>query len=133
MTLVALHASPSTLGQQETRPNDEALAKELDTIRSHAGEWAGVTVHSSVTAGENVPDTIVNRANAERPDLVVLGTRGLGLDPVERLGSVSLAVLDKLEGPALLVPPAVWRAFAEERRPRVANDPPRLDQAGHNL
>jgi nucleotide-binding universal stress UspA family protein len=132
MTLVALHACPSALGQKETAANDDALAKELDAIRSYAGEWAGVSVRSSVSAGENVPDTIVRQANTERPDLVVLGTRGLGLDPVERLGSVSLAVLDRLEGPALLVPPAVWRAFAEERRPRAANDPPRLDQAGHS-
>jgi nucleotide-binding universal stress UspA family protein len=129
---MALHACPSTLGRRDTALNDEALSRELDAIRSHAGDWAGVSVQSSVTEGENVPDTIVSHAYTERPDLVVLGTRGLGLDPVERLGSVSLAVLETLEGPALLVPPAVWRAFAEERRPRDTNEAPRLDQAGHN-
>jgi nucleotide-binding universal stress UspA family protein len=44
--------------------------------------------------------------------LVVMGTRGLGLDPVGRLGSVTASAIQALAVPTLLVPPAVWKGFA---------------------
>ena len=52
---------------------------------------------------------IAGRARDSAADLVVLGTRGLGLTETSGLGSVSAAIVASLSLPILLVPPAVWR------------------------
>ena len=88
-----------------------ALDDELRRLREVAGRWAGVAIHGAVIAGSDVPEAIAGYAREYRPDLVVVGTRGLGLDAVGRLGSVSLGISRGSDVPLLLVPPAVWKAY----------------------
>ena len=64
--------------------------------------------------GDDAARTIVEEAKSSEADLVVLGTRGLGLDRAQRIGSVSASVSRTTELPLLLVPPAVWQEYAAE-------------------
>ncbi len=89
-----------------------SVDRELELLGQDAGDWAGVTVRGLTEQSTDAAQTIIDRAFSERSDLVVLGTRGLGLDEMARLGSVSAAVSTRLGLPLLLVPPAVWRAHA---------------------
>jgi nucleotide-binding universal stress UspA family protein len=90
-----------------------ALEAELDRVRQDAGSWAGVEIHGVTVASTDVAGAITDRANADDVDLIVLGTRGLGLDGAERrLGSVSADVGRRVDAPILLVPPAVGRGIA---------------------
>ncbi len=110
-TLIALHVDTA----DEDAGNVEAptsVDREIGRLRRDAGDWAGVTVRGLAERSTDAAQTIIDRAVGQRADLVVLGTRGLGLDEVARLGSVSAAVSTRLELPLLLVPPAVWRAHA---------------------
>jgi nucleotide-binding universal stress UspA family protein len=90
------------------------LEAELDRVRRDAGSWAGVAVAGVTIRSDDIASAIADRARDERADLIVLGTRGLGLDAVGRLGSVSEAVTRRVDVPVLLVPPAVWTALREE-------------------
>jgi nucleotide-binding universal stress UspA family protein len=110
-TVIALHVDTA----DEDAGNVGALTsvdRELGRLRRDAGDWAGVTVRGLAERSTDAAQTIIDRAVGQRADLVVLGTRGLGLDEVARLGSVSAALSTRLELPLLLVPPAVWRAHA---------------------
>jgi nucleotide-binding universal stress UspA family protein len=89
-----------------------ALEAELDRVRQDAGSWAGVEIHGVTVASTDAAGAIADRANADDVDLIVLGTRGLGLDGAARLGSVSADVSRRVDMPVLLVPPAVWRGIA---------------------
>jgi nucleotide-binding universal stress UspA family protein len=66
-----------------------------------------------VVTSNDVVGAIAGHASEHSSDLVVLGTRGLGLDAVGRLGSVSLGVTNRIAIPVLLVPPAVWISYAK--------------------
>jgi len=77
-------------------------------VRREAGTWAGVSMQSETIPSDDVVETIADRAREEHVDLVVLGTRGAGRDRAGRLGSVSDAVMRRVDAPVLLVPPAVW-------------------------
>ena len=88
----------------------QQLDDELNLLRRDAGTWASVAIEGNVIAANDVPEAIAEYARDHQVDLVVLGTRGLGLDGVGRIGSVSLAVSRQLDIPLLLVPPAVWNA-----------------------
>lgn len=90
----------------------QALERELDRIRGDAGRWAGVSIDEAVIHRDDVAPAIAGFADQRRADLVVVGTRGLGLDTVGRLGSVSAELLRLLRTPLLLVPPAVWIGHA---------------------
>jgi nucleotide-binding universal stress UspA family protein len=88
-----------------------SVDRELERLRRDAGKWAGVTVRGIDTArSANAAQTIVDYTADLDADLVVVGTRGLGLDEAARLGSVSASLATRLQTPLLLVPPAVWRA-----------------------
>jgi nucleotide-binding universal stress UspA family protein len=89
-----------------------SVGRELEILRQDAGDWAGVTVQGLSKRSSDATQAIADYAADQRADLVVLGTRGLGLDDVARLGSVSASVTTRLQLPILLVPPAVWRAHA---------------------
>jgi nucleotide-binding universal stress UspA family protein len=105
--LTALHvqaASPAT--------PSPFVERELAFVREAGGSWAGVSVHGDTVLNANVTGGIADFVAARRPDLVVLGTRGLGLDPIGRLGSVAASVAQSIDVPTLLVPPAVWMANA---------------------
>jgi nucleotide-binding universal stress UspA family protein len=97
---------------------DEASAtssfdRELERVRESAGSWAGLEVEGiTLRTGSGPAGAIVECANERRSDLVVVGTRGLGLDDRTRLGSVSAAVIELAEVNVLLVPPSVWQAHA---------------------
>jgi nucleotide-binding universal stress UspA family protein len=87
--------------------------RELESVRQSAGSWAGVEIRGITTRGESGPaNAIAECARTRGSDLVVLGTRGLGLDDMRRLGSVSAAVIELAQADVLLVPPAVWQAYA---------------------
>jgi len=92
-----------------------ALDNELNEARRAAGNWAGLTIVGETISGSDVARAIAAHAVEHEADLVVLGTRGLGLDPIGRLGSVSAAVTRQVRTPVLLVPPAVWIAHAPSR------------------
>jgi nucleotide-binding universal stress UspA family protein len=90
----------------------QALDAELSRLRQDAGTWASVDITGVLRSGSDVPAAIADYAAETGSDLVVLGTRGLGLDGVGRLGSVSLDVARQATVPILLVPPAVWTAYS---------------------
>jgi nucleotide-binding universal stress UspA family protein len=101
------------------RAGDGALQKrkslndELNRLRGDAGSWADVAIAGEVVVSNDVVAAIAGHASEHHSDLVVLGTRGLGLDAVGRLGSVSLGVTNRIAIPVLLVPPAVWTSYAK--------------------
>ena len=103
---------------QSTQRDESSSARKLDgelkRIHRDAGEWASVTIEEATAINPSAAAGIAEYANANRADLVVLGTRGLGLDGTKRLGSVSAAVTLQLELPTLLVPLAVWAAHSSE-------------------
>ena len=110
-TLTVLHVD--TLDEDAgnaTTPT--SVGRELEILRQDAGDWAGVTVKGLSERSSDATQAIADYAVDQSADLVVLGTRGLGLDDVARLGSVSASVTTRLQLPILLVPPAVWRAHA---------------------
>jgi universal stress protein E len=105
--LTALHVQP--LSSIAPSPFVE---QELAFIRESGGAWSGVSVQGETLSNSNVSEGIASFVTSHRPDLVVLGTRGLGLDPVGRLGSVAASVAHSIDVPTLLVPPALWSAHA---------------------
>jgi nucleotide-binding universal stress UspA family protein len=111
-TLTALHVHTSALSTRADSIRSGELDRQLNRVRQEAGDWAGVSIESAATISEAPAAGIAEYASEHRADLVVLGTRGLGLDAIGRLGSVSAAVTQQLAVPALLVPPAVWTAYA---------------------
>jgi nucleotide-binding universal stress UspA family protein len=109
-TLFALHID--SVGRTDDADSSVAVRRELDMLEPGARDWAGVDVRAIATHGADVAETIARHADDQRADLVVVGTRGLGADEAVRLGSVSAALVQRLELPMLLVPPGVWRAYA---------------------
>src|SRR5262249_51250434 len=79
-----------------------------------AGDWAGVSARGIVRTATDVPRAISDCAIAQRTNLVVIGTRGLGLDGADRVGSVAAALLRDPHSATLVVPPGVWREHAKE-------------------
>jgi nucleotide-binding universal stress UspA family protein len=106
--LIAIHVDDATRGARRGAPAKPPLDAEVDQVRREAGTWSGVTMQSETIPSDDVVETIADRAREEHVDLVVLGTRGAGRDRAGRLGSVSDAVMRRVDTPVLLVPPAVW-------------------------
>ena len=112
--LAALHVdrSPGPGGGSPTsRPE---LGRMIERVRHDAGSWAGAAIESVTTENPDAAAGISNYAMTIGADLVVLGTRGLGVDDVGRLGSVAASVMKQLDTPVLLVPPAVWTESARQ-------------------
>jgi universal stress protein E len=105
--LTALHVQPAS---SATPP--PFMEKELAIIREAGGTWSGISIHSETISNTNVAEGIASFVTRHHPDLVVLGTRGLGLDQVGRLGSVAASVAPSIDIPTLLVPPALWMEYA---------------------
>lgn len=101
-TMLVLHVG------REAGDRAAALDRELERIRGDAGGWANVLIEAITASGDDPAPTIADSAASRGADLIVLGTRGLGLDRTGRLGSVSAAVVRQAGVPVLLVPPAVW-------------------------
>jgi nucleotide-binding universal stress UspA family protein len=106
--LTAMYVDDPARVATATPSAEEALTEELDRVRKKAGTWAGVAIAGVAIARADVPGAIADRARDDDADLIVLGTRGLGLDGVGRLGSVSAEVTRRVDAPVLLVPPAIW-------------------------
>jgi len=115
-----MYVDRSEGGKQRGGGTIPELEAELNGVRAEAGRWAGVGIESITIVASDVADAIAERAREGRADLIVLGTRGQGLDAVGRLGSVSGAVIRSVDAPVLLVPPAVWASFVTPNsgRPR---------------
>jgi nucleotide-binding universal stress UspA family protein len=111
VTLTALHVQQS--GTSPSVP-PRAIEAELDHVRQEANTWAGVSITGATTVSANVAQGIVGYVGDSAPDLVVMGTRGLGLDAIGRLGSVAASVMKVVDAPVLLVPPAVWMEHARK-------------------
>lgn len=78
----------------------ESARKMLD---SKKGEIAGVPVRTKVAVGYP-PDRIIEAAEEERADLIVIGSVGLtGFSRLRALGSVSRAVSERARCPVLIV------------------------------
>src|SRR5690348_6406028 len=107
VSLTALYVDRSDAAPSGALTN-RALEDAVDRLRDDAGGWASVAIHAHTTFDAHVPNAIAEYAIEHHSDLVVLGTRGVGLDDVGRLGSVSLEVSRRLDIPLLLVPPAMW-------------------------
>jgi nucleotide-binding universal stress UspA family protein len=112
-TLTALLVDRSAPGGTSGSRQRQVLGEQLDSLRQDAGTWASVAIEGVVVSGSDVPSVIAEYSREHHADLVVLGTRGLGSDPVGRLGSISLGVGRQVDLPILLVPPAVWRSLSE--------------------
>jgi nucleotide-binding universal stress UspA family protein len=113
--LTAMYVERSDGAEQRRESGTPELDAELELVRGEAGGWAGVAIRSVTIASSDVAGAIADRAREGRADLIVLGTRGQGLDAVGRLGSVSEAVTRRVEAPVLLVPPAVWASFIKQQ------------------
>ena len=109
--LTAMYVKPARSAMKGGGTRTPGLDVELDHLRGQAGSWAGVDIEGVTIASGDVVDAIVNQARETRAGLIVLGTRGQGLDAVGRLGSVSEAVIRGADAPVLFVPPAVWQEF----------------------
>lgn len=109
--LTALHVRSSARDANGNSLGSPELDKQLERVHQEASSWGGISIESAVTVNP-VPEVgIAEYAIDHRADLIVLGTRGLGTEPIGRLGSVSAAVMQRLEIPTLLVPPAVWTVY----------------------
>jgi len=102
-------------GPSGSEQHVQALDDTLSVLRREAGSWAGVGINGAVTPNSSPAVAIVDYARAHQAELVVMGTRGRGLDSAPRVGSTSLEVTRRLDIPTLLVPPAVWEAHGGGR------------------
>lgn len=110
--LTALHVHSDDESADRARWKRE-VDHELDILRRAAGDWAGVEVSGMMTTADDVVSAITQQATSLDAELLVLGTRGR--NPQKGvLGSVSAAVLGRVQAPVLLVPPAVWRDYARD-------------------
>ena len=105
--LTALHVAPGSV-PATAASTPRAIENELELVRTAGGSWAGVSIEGETIGDDSAMRGITTYVRDHAPDLVVMGTRGLGLDGVGRLGSVSASVSGATATPTLLVPPAVW-------------------------
>lgn len=113
-SLTAFHVRRASDASPGDAAREATLDSELAVAHDHGGGWAGVAMEGRTTTSDDAARAIVEAAVESDADLVVLGTRGLGLDGAARMGSVSASVSATTELPLLLVPPAVWKAYAAE-------------------
>lgn len=109
--LTALHVTSSTNRSSTPAGIERAVAD----VREAAGTWAGVSIRSEAVADADVAHGIASYVATHAPDLIAMGTRGLGTDQLGRLGSIAAAVTARSETPVLLVPPAMWMAYSQAR------------------
>lgn len=96
--LTALHVAPDPAGSAE------ALSDAIRWAQTYGGPEARVDIRQEAVAGENVADVILRRAEAEQPDLLVIGSRTRTVNEAD-LGEVATLVARSTPCPLLLVPP----------------------------
>jgi nucleotide-binding universal stress UspA family protein len=74
----------------------------VDGLASSLREMGVLVVEGEVIAGPAV-NVIIGAVETHRPDILVLGARGQSLWPGTQLGSVSMAVTQRVECPVLVV------------------------------
>ncbi|MCW1970081.1 MAG: universal stress protein [Anaerolineae bacterium] len=106
VVLHAFHALPEHLGE----PNySQAMYRTLDQASAvtdkavAALQAAGITQLESEYVEGSPVDVILNAVNVRRPDVLVLGSRGLGTWKGAILGSVSSAIVQRCECPVLVI------------------------------
>ncbi|HET9986231.1 MAG TPA: universal stress protein [Longimicrobiales bacterium] len=114
--LVALHVAPAA-HEADGEGDTAALEREVALVRDRVAGFAGVEVQQALEFGDDPAASILQRAAADRSDLIVLGTHGHPAGTEHGLGSVSSAVVQRATTPVLLVSPAVWRELAAEPLP----------------
>lgn len=113
-TLIALHVDNESRTDAEHAEACALAEQRIGKLREDAGSWAGIEIDYEVVRSPNVAAAIAEFATSEKADLVVMGTRGVGLDDSPRLGSISSAVSEQLKLPLLLIPPAMWLQLTAE-------------------
>ncbi len=87
----------------EVGPNDVEQYRGIVDRAVRAAEGAGVTSVTGICLEGVIVDEIIAHIEAHRPDLLVLGSRGLSTAKRLLLGSVSDAVLHHSNCPVLVV------------------------------
>jgi nucleotide-binding universal stress UspA family protein len=113
--LTVLHVAKRDADMNDLAHVSETLERQLESLREDAGSWANVVVESDIITGDDIPESVARYAAEHGAQLVVLGTRGLGLDDVGRVGSVAGAAARASKVPVLLVPPAIWLELGQIR------------------
>ena len=112
--LTALHVSRATTAA-DLRVMPANLEHEIAHVRSVAGSWAGVSVRAKNILDDDPARGIASFIAEHEPDLVVMGTKGMGQGAAGPLGSVAAMTASRIDVSILLVPPAVWSASATPR------------------
>ncbi len=115
--LIVVYVDVTPAGPERHAVLTQEVERRIAKLRIDAGVWAGVGIEHVVLEGKDVAGTITKYVMQNDIDLVVLGTRGVGLDRERRLGSVSARVCEGVTKPVLLVPPAVWQAYIQSDTP----------------
>ena len=82
----------------------QMLSEKKKKYESDVSSSADIKTQVVVSNGLSVSDIIIDFANKEKADLIVLGNVGLsGMSKVKALGSVSRAIIEKSVCPVLVV------------------------------
>jgi nucleotide-binding universal stress UspA family protein len=117
LTLISVAVPPRRLGWPYfvPYPTDEQLAREAQEAADRAAALvpADVPVSTVVRSGP-AAQAILERAEQGEHDLVVMGSRGLGMSGSLLLRSVSRAVLERSRVPVLVYPARAGRGQRAE-------------------
>jgi nucleotide-binding universal stress UspA family protein len=82
----------------------QMLSEKKKKYESDVSGIADIKTQVVISSGLSIADTIIDFANKENPDLIVLGNVGLGgISKVKALGSVSRAIVERSTWPILIV------------------------------
>ena len=103
--VVASVARPRRDGAPATSPGDWRRELEQQIREDFAGDLtdAGMAFDAVALRGPNVADALLQAAQDERTDIVVVGARGLGGFTGLRIGGVALKTLHRADRPVVLV------------------------------
>jgi len=115
VTLTTLYVTTRDASTAQLDALRRSLERQVDDLRGDAGMWANVVVRIDVINGDRVDEAVVRYAAEHDAGLIVVGTRGLGLDTIGRVGSVAGSIAGTTTIPTLLVPPAIWLELGRVR------------------
>ncbi len=92
-----------TVNLEETEK--DTLERFLQSLREYMRECGMADVAISYNIAPGVPeDEIISYCNAYNPDLVVMGTKGKGKGVGSIIGSVTAAIINRIDFPVLAIP-----------------------------